>query len=156
MKLQITLNNKERKIDKSDNDYYAYTTNDGDLSCFEKDVYNKLNEHMGELLDLDILERGKRKDGKPYRNIVGFNGSAVETDQTPVGSPAPIPTPIVAQAVEEHAFRIKLSTTSKGVASWECTIRAHSAQEARERLASTCIIAMEKCQELNAEAEVKE
>lgn len=70
-----------RKSKQSGDEFYVVKSNKGDLSCFEKNIMEKLDPCMRKTIEVEIVEAGK------YKNIRDFYG-IVENAAAPEAKPA--------------------------------------------------------------------
>ena len=69
-KCNLAITEHEDKTAQTGKDYTRFKTNNGWMSCFEKDVIAKCKENEGKIVSLEIAE--SEKNGRTFHNIRGF------------------------------------------------------------------------------------
>ena len=91
-KTNIAITEHEDKTSQGGKDYTRFKTNNGWMSCFEKDVIAKCKDNEGKIVSLEIAE--SEKNGRTFNNIRNFyevvsgvNEQIENTPQAPIVNP---------------------------------------------------------------------
>ena len=85
-KTNIAITEHEDKTSQGGKDYTRFKTNNGWMSCFEKDVIAKCKENEGKIVSVEIAE--SEKNGRTFSNIRGFyevvSEATEQIEKTPI------------------------------------------------------------------------